>query len=517
LLVNSGTEPQTSIKRPACIDAVIFALGLALGLISSYLLTPNLDSDMLWSIAVGKWISLNNAVPLVDSFSWTIYGKEWLTHEWLYCYLIYYANLLLGNWGFYLLAFFPAVITVYVLYLIGDKLDIYRSYAFIILLAVGTTILYKLALPFRAYLFGLMFFAILIYLLYFIKQNKRVGFYLFLLFVLWANFHVSVCMGILVLAAEMSRRMIISGKLVFPGVLLTSNIAATLISPYGSKIWGYFLFTLTGMDQARSIAEWQGANFNSLQTLFVYLFLAAIVIFLNFHEMKLNITGKINCSDEKQVVNGRLRIFHYVRNWSCKISPQICIVLLFWAFYIYSLYSIRMVFYTILLWIMVTFIYAGKLANMNFTRRTYYLFAGVFLLWFAGNIVACQFKAPDVIGYDPKISPVEEVQFLKDNPLYQRNLFNDYLYGGYLIINEIPVFIDARSDSYIKFGVQQKYGDAVMLKKDPQEIFDEMQVMNIIIPNYTMLDRYLAVNRNWALVYRGPEACIYTLAVDKQQ
>ncbi|MEA4925056.1 MAG: hypothetical protein VB084_07040 [Syntrophomonadaceae bacterium] len=499
------------------LNALLFAVSLGLGLISYYLLTPNLDSDILWSMAIGKWISLNYTVPVVDSFSWTIYGKEWLTHEWIFSYLAYYSHLALGNWGFYLLAFLPAVVTIYVLYLIGDKLDVHGSYAFIIPMAVGVTLLYKLVIPFRAYLFGLMFFTILIYLLYFKEQGKRVGFYLFLLFVLWANFHVSVCMGILVLMAEMFRRMIISGRLLHPSAIMVLCIAATLINPYIFKIWGYFLFTLTGMGEAKSIAEWQAADFNNLQILFVYLFLAATVIFLHFQYMRLQLSQEMSGStirqeatDQNQAVIGRLGLFEYISKLTGKVSARICILMLFWAFYIYSLYSVRMVFYTIILWIIVSSILAGNRDNLNFTKRTHYLFAGVFLLWFVGNIWTCQFKAPDILNYDPKISPVEEVQFFKNNPQYQANLFNEYIYGGYLILNEIPVFIDARSDSYIKFGIQQKYGDAVLLKEDPQQIFDEMQVMNVIIPNHSMLDRYLAVNQRWRLVHRGSSACIYT-------
>jgi len=494
---------------------------LALGLISYYLLYPNLDSDILWSVAIGKWISLNQTVPVVDSFSWTIYGKEWLTHEWLFSLMAYKMQIMFGDWGYYLLASLPMVVTIYVLYLICESLDIYNSYAYIIPLTVGTSLLYKLALPFRAYIFGLMFFALLIYLLYFVKQNRKVWLYLFLLFILWANFHVSVCMGILILVVEMTRRTIITGRLLYPMGISLSSFAATLINPYGYKIWSYFLFTLTGMGESKSIAEWQGANFNDSQTLFVYLLLAATVIILHFHDMKINLSRSFsdtnnlgeNKIDDMKAKVGWHKIYGLIREMVNKISPKICLLVLFWAFYIYALYSERMLFYAIILWIIVICIFAGNLENLNFTKRTYYLFGGLFLLWFFSNIAACHLKAPNIIDYDKNISPVEEVQFLKENPNYQKNLFNEYLFGGYLIINDIPVFIDARSDSYIKFGIQQKYGDIVLFKEDPQKVFEEMKVVNILIPNYSVLDRYLAVNQNWTLIHRGPSACIYTRVI----
>lgn len=498
------------------LNAMAFAVSLSLGLIAYYLLFPNLDSDILWSMAVGKWISLHASVPVVDSFSWTIYGKEWLTHEWLFSYLAYYLHTILGNWGFYMLIFIPVVITIYVLYLICDQLDTHYSYAFIIPLVVGITFLYKASLPFRAYIFGLMFFTILIYLLYFMPHNKKNGLYLFALFVLWANFHVSVCVGILILVVEMIRKIIISRKKVLSAIFLVSSICATLINPYGYKIWKYFYFTLTKMGEAKSIAEWQAADFNDLKTLFVYLLLAVSVLVLHFYNVKGQLPQKPPPSTKlkkvgKQTAEGCFKAWAVFDQGVRKISDKTCLLVLFWAFYIYSLYSVRMLFYAIVLWIIVISIFMGQLSNLNFTKRTYFLFAGLFVLWFAGSGIACGFKAPDITVYNKNVSPVEEVQFLKENPKYQINLFNDYIYGGYLILNNIPVFIDARSDSYIKFGVQQKYGDVVLLKKDPQEIFDEMQVRNIIITNYSPLDRYLTVSPRWALVYRGPSACIYTL------
>ncbi len=52
-----------------------------------------------------------------------------------------------------------------------------------------------------------------------------------------------------------------------------------------------------------------------------------------------------------------------------------------------------------------------------------------------------------------------KVAFLKDNPVYSDHLFNEYMFGAYLILNDIPVFIDARCDSYIKFGILNKFND----------------------------------------------------------
>lgn len=500
------------------LEPFIFASCLTLGLISYFLIYPNLDSDILWSIAIGKWISLNETFPVVDSFSWTIYGKEWLTHEWLFSYLAYHLDEAFGAGGLYILAGVPVLITIYVLYIICKKFDKFKSYAFIISLTIGTSLLYKSALPFRAYIYGLMFFTILIYLLYSKKESKVDWLYFVLLFSLWANFHISVCMGVIIFVIENIRKSLVDKNIKQAGWIVTAGIMATLINPYGYKIWTYFGFTLTGMGESKSIAEWQAADFNDPMTLFVFVFLASIVIMLQVNNMRdIQQGGKNEGLVEKGCNNFtdrkiKMKITALYDCFTDLITARTCLLFLFWGFYIYSLYSIRMIFYAVVMWIIVTALFAGKLSHVNFTKRTYYFFAGLFLLWFVGNIGLSGLRAPNITEYDKSISPVEEVQFLKENPIYQQNLFNEYLYGGYLIHNDIPVFIDARSDSYIKFGIQQKYGDIVLLRKDPQKLLDEMKVKNILIPNYSALDRYISVNQNWMLIHRGPTASVFTVS-----
>lgn len=86
------------------IEALMFSLCAGLAMISQYIREPKYDSDFLWSIAIGKWIDLHHSFPVVDSFSWTINGKEWMTHEWAYSYLSYQMNHAFGSLGIYISA-----------------------------------------------------------------------------------------------------------------------------------------------------------------------------------------------------------------------------------------------------------------------------------------------------------------------------------------------------------------------------------------------------------------------------
>jgi len=42
------------------------------------------DLDLWFHLGVGKYISLNNTIPLVDVFSATMKGMHWNNHEWLF-------------------------------------------------------------------------------------------------------------------------------------------------------------------------------------------------------------------------------------------------------------------------------------------------------------------------------------------------------------------------------------------------------------------------------------------------
>lgn len=495
---------------------LIYSICLAAAVLSMNFTHLRMDSDILWSMAIGKWITLNNAIPVVDSFSWTIIGKEWITHEWLFSWLAYKAYTMFGSPGLFVLTAIPMILTIYVLYNICEKYDLNKSYTFLLVLIFGINFLYTLSAPFRAYVYGLLFFTLLIYWLYF-KEKQRYDWLRYAsLFLIWANFHASVCMGVIILLAEMLRRLIIYRDWQTMWTLLTSSLA-TLINPYGYRIWSYFIFTFNGMAEARSIEEWQAPDFNNAKILVFYLILASSVVIFQMillkhsHDTDRNIKTDNQSTSTNRFARACLSLYGMVRE---RCTVQTCLSVLFWGFYIYSLYSARMIFYAIIMWIIVAAYYIGRISRLNFTSRSQYIFIALFGLVFAYNMITSDLNFADVMLSNHDITPVEEVDFLKENPAFQDRLFNDYIFGGYLILNDIPVFIDARSDSYIKFGIQQKYCSIIYLQQDPQEILDELGVKNILIFNDTPFARYLMVNQAWKLVYKGPTACIFTVSPD---
>ncbi|HTX48809.1 MAG TPA: hypothetical protein VME40_05395 [Caulobacteraceae bacterium] len=56
----------------------------ALGVFIASLLDPSVfaDGDTNWHVAAGRWMLAHRAVPSVDPFSFTFAGKPWVAHEW---------------------------------------------------------------------------------------------------------------------------------------------------------------------------------------------------------------------------------------------------------------------------------------------------------------------------------------------------------------------------------------------------------------------------------------------------
>lgn len=500
------------------VATMIFSFLAALFTLSKYNSKPNLDSDILWSVAIGKWIDLHKSFPVVDSFSWTIYGNEWMTHEWAYSYLAYKLSDIFGNLGFYILTIIPILLTIYFLYLIARKYDIYNTYAYILILTLGIVFLYALALPFRAYSYALLFVTLLVYLLYF-KKETYWDFLLYIsLFILWANSQVSVFIGLVILTAELLRQFIIyPAKRIRVLLLGFTSIISVFINPYGYKLWFYFMFIMTNMSNHRNIAEWQAVDFNDPLNLLLYLGIAASVLLLQFNNMKKSASYLAEFNTDKELkVNGVSSIDNWnsLFDWVVKsFTRETCLLIGFWVFYIYALYSVRMMVFSLIFWIIVICYFVGKSKRFNFSYKTYYIFLLFFILMTFANLANADYRLKDIYTYDRDVSPVEEVAFLKDNQIYSQHLFNEYIFGGYLIINDIPVFIDARCDLYIKSGLLEKYIDIRDLNEDPQVLLNELEVKNLLIKEGP-LKKYLDISPQWKIVYSGPTAFIYTRTAD---
>lgn len=100
---------------------------------------------------------------------------------------------------------------------------------------------------------------------------------------------------------------------------------------------------------------------------------------------------------------------------------------------------------------------------------------------------------------DHKIYPVDATKYIKENiDISKMRLFNEYNFGSYLVLNDIPVFIDSRADLYTKQFSGLDY-----------DIFDDFEFMAL---NYQEKFEFYEITH--ALVYKNDDAMYNVLSID---
>ena len=89
-----------------------------------------------------------------------------------------------------------------------------------------------------------------------------------------------------------------------------------------------------------------------------------------------------------------------------------------------------------------------------------------------------------------------------------KRLYNYYDYGGYLLYNNIDVFIDGRADLYSKYNYKDYYNISVM-SRDYNKLIKKYNFDYFIIPNNLGLNTYLNSNDNYVRIYHDKNSNIY--------
>jgi hypothetical protein len=229
-------------------------VGLLFGAMALMACLMPAQGDSWWHLRAGQEILRTLRVPLDEHYSYTAAGGPWPNHEWLWQALSY-ALYRVG--GMRLWVFGSACVIV------GACVVLYR-------LCVGPAsarvLLFALALPLatrawalRPQLVTMLALSLLLWLL--VHERYR---WLPLLFLVWANAHGAVAMGVAVLA-------VVTGVAVVQGLrgdsaarrraralVLVTPLAAlvTLLTPLGFGLWRYVGSSMA-LSHENRIREWQ--------------------------------------------------------------------------------------------------------------------------------------------------------------------------------------------------------------------------------------------------------------------
>jgi hypothetical protein len=272
---------------PSIADVFFAALLFRLTFWGQHLLD---DADIGWHIRNGQHILTTHAVPRADYFSYTMSGQPWYAWEWLYDAIVAGIHAVAGLNGVVLFSACLVALVFALLFRLALKASGNLLVALCLtLLAGAASLIHLLARPHLVtWLFTLVFFQALAS---FQRGERKQLLFLPALMLLWVNLHGGFLAGIAVLglfiAANLWTRLTAAGaelrgqaqaRLRHLGMVLALTLAATMVTPYGYRLYVHLHDYLGSGYLMDHIAEFQSPDFHLLQIkAFAVLLIAALL------------------------------------------------------------------------------------------------------------------------------------------------------------------------------------------------------------------------------------------------
>jgi hypothetical protein len=449
------------------------------------------DPDTYWHLAAGRWILEHGAVPYTDPFSHSMPGTPWTAHEWL-SELVLAGLQQAGGWAALTIAaalVFAATLAYVLRFLLARMEPVHA----LLLTAFAASMLTGHLLA-RPHVFIWPLLAVWVGTLVNAgEQGSGPPWLILPLMTLWANLHGSFTLGLALGAAlaldavlrtaPPQRRAAAWRWIAFAGL----SIAAVLITPAGwHGLW--YPFQIMNMSVALDvIVEWQSPNFHKPQILELWLLL---------------VLG-LACSGRLRLPWLRLLLVLGLVHLSLKHDRHVEVLGLVTPFLVAAPLALQLratqgkgadaetldrIFQALAApaksaAIAVTLLVAATLAAMTLTSARY-----------APLAATAPEAALQAAGQAQAAGPV----------------LNAYNFGGYLIYNRIPVFIDGRADMYGD-ALLKRYLDALHLRTPGAltQLLDDYHIGWTMLepgtPALALLDRM----PGWKRVYADPVAVVH--------
>ena len=100
--------------------------------------------------------------------------------------------------------------------------------------------------------------------------------------------------------------------------------------------------------------------------------------------------------------------------------------------------------------------------------------------------------------------PVEMVKYIKENvDIKNMRLYNEYNFGSYLLLNDIPVFIDSRADLYTKEFNGYDYDifdDYMNIGENYKEKLEFYNITHVLVYKENDIDYFICVDDDYKLL-----------------
>lgn len=430
----------------------------------------NFNTDGFYLIRLGKYI-VNHGIDLKDHFSF-IGGLTYTYPHWLYSVYIYLFYSKLGFTGVHISNIISFIILIISIYFINNKINKNKFFAFFI--SFFSVLILSKYIVARGQVFSTI---LLIWEVYFIIKLIETGKKKYIIFLpitslLIANIHGTIWPMFFILflpfIGEHLLYIILSRKkkkeIKFGNITLekVNNIKLVLIALAISLLMGLltpsricytYVFKIMLGDSQQYISEHQ-----PLQPIIQPLFILLVTIFIFYKE-------KIKARDFFMIFG--------------LIILTLMAVKYLLLFYTIGLFYICKIFIEQL----------NKSGDRTFSILENIIFnknvITVLLIVFVGLIGLYGIKMNYKDKYlDEKNYPVKAVEYIKHNLDYKNiRMYNKYDIGGYILFNDIPVFIDPRCDLYFK-----EFNDRNL------DVFDDVVKINKKLDSYKKIFKKYDIN-----------------------
>ena len=474
-----STQKRAEQVAQATVLAVLFAVP-ALMCAHAACVT---DPDIWWHLRTGEWMLAHHAAPRVDLYSAELAGHPWLAYSWLYELVAVKLFHWLGLAG--IVAYSSGMVLAITVAMVHMVRRVQRDFTLAALLSFAAVFcMGRLYTP-RPWLFTILFFILELDILMRARRTGRVRELLWLppIFALWANVHIQFIDGLMVLGlawveAEAARWWSAAETRVRPawlGGALAASLLATLVNPYGWRIYGAAYELATQGGALNKVTELQALPFRGLPDFLILLLALASAAalawrrrFALFETVLLGFAAVVAFRSQRDV-------------WVMAAVGAV---------------------------ILASTITGSEKAAIRLPR-----FATAIAMLVAAVAVLAGFRAMHVNNARletqlAKELPVRAVEAVRTKG-YAGPLFNDFNWGGYLIwALRMPVSIDGRQNLY----GDQRIDRSVATWSAQPDWASDAQLMSagvVIGPVKAPLTQVLRMDSRFQLVYEDKLAAVF--------
>jgi hypothetical protein len=462
------------------------------------------DPDIWWHMRVGRWILEHHSFPHNGLFSSTGATHTWAAYSWGFEVIVALLNMLLGLKGIAIFVILFQVTLVLVFFLAMRILSGGFWWAWLLsAVAVWAMDLNRVDVG-RPVAFSILFFTIEIALILWAQETGRVSYlyWLPMLFLVWANFHIQFVYGLVLPAlfaavATVERWVALRRT---PGkadagdgwpfrpltlwAVFGACLAATLVNPYTvglyRVVFGYtrstFAYTV--------ILEFQSLNFREIPHYIQLLLVAGAFFALG--------RRKIDAYKLALLTIASMVGFRSVRDsWFVCITAAAIIASSVRKSEAQEAHEARTV---------------ASALGINALQLGRILAGAAVVIWLSA--LDNHFGERALFQTVHEAYPVEAVAFIQEHH-FSGPLYNNFNWGGFLIGNlpDYPVAMDGRTDLYGEDSLRQAYNTLMALRWSEDQALNRANL--VLLPSTVPLSRVLERSPQFRLVYSDRIAMVF--------